>query len=434
MTGPVLNLSGQRPVIVGAGASGLFLASLLARAGLAPLVLERGPRPGRKLRLTGGGRANLSQQADAEALLAHYRPEARFLWRAFTAWPPERVREQLQRCGIPTHVEAEGRVFPDSQSADDVADRLAQDALAHGAEFRYDCELIGLRQAESGAARWQLALDCSHEGDLRQIEAGTVVLACGGASYPQTGSDGTALGLLNAVDVPVTPFAPALVPLRWCSNSQRRASAQLAGVSLDDVALSIPARKASKRATSRGGLVFTHQGISGPAALNLSGRVAEAGQALVLDLLPNSSLEESADWLAGEAAAGRGRALATTLAERLPQRLVQGLSLISSDWANASDQWPQRTRQLGPRHVRAIAEHLHALPLQPLRPAALEQAMVSRGGVSTRALDPSSFALRKFPGLYVIGELVDLDGDSGGYNLQLAFASAGVVADALLGR
>ncbi len=402
-------------IIIGAGAAGLFLAALSARHGHSPLLLERGPRVGRKLCLTGGGRGNLTHVGETPDLLPHYRPDPRFLWSLYGAWPPERIREALHSLGIPTHVEADGRVFPDSQSAAAVADRLASVTAEHGGTIRCNSRVIAVEPRPAG---WRLELE-----DGGSISATNVVLASGGAGYPQTGSDGSGLDLLTQLGLPTRPFTPALVRLLWQDHRIRESAAGLAGLSLQDIALSL-----NRRNQTRGELLFTHTGISGPAALNLSGRLDPNGSRLCLDLAPDESLSATISWLTAAASDGGERHLLTTLSGRWPRRLLETLPLISTDWARLTGQLPRRTRSLAAAQIERVAAALHNLALEPLYPAPLGEAMVSAGGLAPGTLDPRSCAVRAFPGLHAIGEIIDIDGDTGGYNLQFAFATAAAVA------
>ncbi|MDI9469430.1 MAG: aminoacetone oxidase family FAD-binding enzyme [Bacillota bacterium] len=408
-------------VIVGAGAAGLFLAALSAKLGHCPLLLERGPQVGRKLRLTGGGRGNLTHVGDSSELLPHYRPDPRFLWSLYAAWPPDRVRRALLDFGIPTHVEADGRVFPDSQSAAAVAERLGQIVTEHGGQILYGSCVSALEPDHNG---WRLELE--HGGS---ISAAKLVLATGGAGYPQTGSDGLGLDFLNKLGLPTRPFSPALVRLLWHERRTRQAAAGLAGLSLRDSGLAL-----DRQNRTRGELLFTHTGLSGPCALNLSGRLDPNGSRLSLDLIPGEALAATISWLKAAASGAGERQLLTTLGERWPRRLLEALPVISPDWARFSRELPRRTRSLESSQIENLAALLHRLTLEPLHPAPLKEAMVSAGGLSPAALDPRSCAVRAIPGLHVIGELIDLDGDTGGYNLQFAFATAGAVADALAGQ
>ncbi|MDI9497162.1 MAG: aminoacetone oxidase family FAD-binding enzyme [Bacillota bacterium] len=405
-------------VIIGAGAAGLFLAALAARNGHSPLLLERGPLTGRKLRLSGGGRGNLTHLGETPDLLPHYRPDPRFLWSLYSAWPPERIRETLAALGISTHVEADGRVFPDSQSATAVADRLAASITEHGGTIRCHSRVLALEPDPGG---WRLELE-----DGGSFRAAKVVLATGGAGYPQTGSDGSALELVTRLDLPVRLFSPALVRLLWHERRTREAAAGLAGLGLPDVALSLDHRQ-----QTRGGLLFTHTGLSGPAALNLSGRLDANGSRLHLDLAPGESPAGTRAWLTAAASEAGERHLLTTLSARWPRRLLEALPVISPDWAVLAGQLPRRSRSLTAAQIEGIAQMLHHLALQPLHPGPLREAMVSSGGLDPAALDPQSCAIRACPGLHAIGELIDIDGDTGGYNLQFAFATAAAVADTL---
>lgn len=404
-------------VIVGGGAAGLFTAAQLYSA-TPVLLLEKGGACGNKLLLSGGGRCNITQDAGAQALLAHYADHPRFLLSALHRYGPDVLRHFLQAIAVPTVLEAGGRVFPKSQSAKDVRDALVRTVQKRGVEIRYRSNVIGIEKLSGGRGRWLLTLD-----DRSQIHAHSLVLASGGASYPATGSSGEILSYLQEAGIKTRPWQAALTDLQWLDGPPVDFKS-LAGLSLDDVALSFS--NAKGKATARGDLLFTHRGISGPAALNLSRAVPEEGAAVALNFLPNESEESLLESLRSSQATYARSGMAAFLSQWLPQRLAQ--VCLERYWEQSKK---LTVADLPIATMRRIAGDLLNLTLPHLRKGRLKQGMVSQGGVDIKEINPKTMELKSYPGLYICGELIDLVGDSGGYNLQLAFSTAGAVAEAL---
>lgn len=407
-------------VVVGAGAAGLFFASRLITSSPV-LILEKGPEAGRKLLLTGGGRCNLTHDDAVSDLLEHYRPDPRFLRGIFNRFDPSELREHLHRLAVPTKVEAGNRVFPRSNKASDVRDALLHAAKRKGYEIRYRSCVREVRRLERIDAelqyRWALRLDtgvvihCQH-----------LIFATGGASYPGTGSNGEGLKLLAEAGIAHQAFTAALTDLNWESKEGQEDFISLSGVSLQGIQLSI---KGKKGRHSHGDLLFTHRGLSGPAALNLSSDVEE-GTWLQLHLFPDRNAESIYQVLI-EQREEEGRSDCVQLLSRwMPRKLSQ---LIIDRYCPELQKL--KLADLSLKQWRALAEALYALDLPKLKKGRLVSGMVSRGGVSTRALHPKTMEVKAFPGLYLCGEVIDIEGDTGGYNLQAAFATAAAIAEAL---
>lgn len=387
-------------LVVGAGAAGLLAAHFAAGRGRRVLIAEKNRRPGVKILISGGGRCNLTTTVSGRELEAAYgRDGGRWLRHALRAFPPAGLRELIEAAGVPLREEALEKVFPVSGRARDVLDALLR--LAGGAMLRGECPVRALRREGDGFAA---------ETGAGPLRARSVILAAGGRSYPRTGTTGDGYALARALGHTVTPTLPALAPLRveaaWV--------AELAGVTLPDVELRVEDAAGRELARRRRPLLFTHRGLSGPGPMDVSGAVeaADSPCALRVDFLPGLSAADLDRRL--REGPGRGRASAL-LPEALPLRLRERLAELAAVPARAAE----LSREARLRLVEACKE----LRLPVAGSLGFAKAEVTRGGIPLDEVDPRTMASRVCPGLFVCGELLDLDGPIGGYNFQAAFAT-----------
>jgi hypothetical protein len=419
MPEPVFDLA-----VVGAGPAGLLAAIAAAESRRAGIVLlEQLPRPGVKLLATGGGRCNLTNTLPPDEFPARFGRHGRFILPALAAFGPDALRRFLGSLGVPTAAPDRLHVFPVSDSAADVQRALVRRARELG---------VRLRLATTADALWI-------EGDaLRGIQtsrgrvaANAVILATGGKGYPDLGATGSGYALARQAGHPIVEPTPALVPLVTRETWPR----ELAGLALSPARVRIdlagrppafapgaPGLRRGKRAGITGDILFTHTGLSGPAVLDLSGDVAvllrdRAEVPLRLDLAPRTT---RAEWLARldswPLSEGR-KTLRTLLAAHFPRALADLLCRLAGlDPATRPAQVSRPAR-------RTLADLLTALPLTVTDTEGWDRAMVTRGGVALKEVDPATLASRLLRGLAFAGEILDLDGPSGGFNLQWAFSS-----------
>ncbi len=369
------------------------------------------------MRISGGGRCNVTHAGGpAEVLAAFPKAQARFLRPALHAFPGTRLLELLAAEGIRTEARENGRVFPvdGPGSAHRVADALERLARAAGVRIRTGCRIQGL----DGTPPRLRALVL--EGGARLV-ADVFILATGGASYPQTGTRGEMAGLLAGLGVPVAPWAPALAPIPL-----REPRPAWEGVALRGGVLSLrPAAGQRPLARFTGDLLFTRTGVSGPAALELSRETEaarRAGGAWLDVALTASSAEAVEAELLGLQTANPHLGVRTWLGRHLPERLADpALAGLPAD---------QRLKDLPRAGRRALAGLVTAFPLGAPGPVDLAKGEVAAGGVRLAAVDPATLAVRGWENLRVCGELLDIDGPVGGYNLQAAF-STGFLAGSL---
>jgi predicted Rossmann fold flavoprotein len=406
-------------VVVGGGASGLMAAGQAAAAGAPVILLERMARLGTKLRITGKGRCNLSNTADFDEFLAHFAfpdegSESRFFLRnAFARFFEPDLVAFFERLGVPTAVERGGRVFPVSNDAHQVAEALALFVREQGVDVRLRSRVARLL-VDGGLLR-----GVELEGGER-VPARAVVVATGGASYPKTGSSGDGYRLAEQVGHAIVPIRPALVPL-VCTGPEPR---QMMGLSLRNVEVRL-LLDGQEFARDFGEMLFTHYGVSGPIILTLSGpavtRLGRGRLEMSINLKPALSPEKLDARLRRDLDEFGKRSYRNVLKELLPQKMIDVMvarSGIPPDKPGHQVTAEERAR---------LRELLHDFRLTIVGHRPIDEAVVTAGGVDTRQVDPRTMASRLVLGLYFAGEVLDVQADTGGYNLQAAF-SMGYVA------
>lgn len=403
----------KRVLVIGGGAAGLMAASFAAKSGAAVCLLERRERPARKILVTGKGRCNLTNNCDLDTLIAHVPRGGRFLYSAFSGFSPADTMALFESLGVPLKTERGNRVFPVSDRAMDIADALTALAGRSGVRILRDraVSLIFARGQVSGAA--------GESG--KEYFADAVIVATGGLSYPATGSTGDGYALARSAGHTVQPTAPSLIPLLSADPLCREAQ----GLSLRNVGVEV--REAGRRKpvyTDFGELLFTHFGLSGPTVLSASAHLSEPEKkqyTLYIDLKPALDEKVLDARLLRDFEKNGGRDLCNALDGLLPGKLIR--PVLSRSGVDPHRRTGQITREERRRLISTLKGL--AVPVSGTRP--VEEAVITRGGVSLKELDPHTMASRVCPGLYFAGEVIDADGYTGGFNLQIAF-STGVLA------
>lgn len=407
----------RRVVVIGAGAAGLLAAGRAAECGADVLALERNRLAGRKLRICGKGRANVTNTAEVREFIQAFGDNGKFLYGPFSRFFNTQLVDLLQRIGVPTKAERGGRVFPVSDDANDVADALRRWAEGAGARFQFGARVKGLILQDSCVRGVQTARGA--------IEAGAVVLATGGITYPATGSTGDGYRMAAEAGHTVTPPRPALTAMT-CAEGWVK---QVQGVSLRNVEATLlaPGPSGQPKAVAKqfGEMLFTHFGVSGPIILTLSRKALDLlpGGGLTLSLCLKPALSEEQILARLEREMTGMRHYRNYLAELLPHSLAP----VFGELSGIAPDMP--VRRIPPADRRRVAELLRALPLKVtgLRPP--EEAIVTAGGVVIREIDPRTMQSRVAPGLYLAGEVIDLDATTGGYNLQAAFTTGWIAGE-----
>ena len=394
-------------LVVGGGAAGMMAAISAARAGADVTLLERNEKLGKKVYITGKGRCNLTNDCSRDEFLAQVPRNPRFLYSALSFFSPRDMMSLLEENGCPVTVQRGRRVFPSSEKASDVTRALAGLLRSLDVRVRLNTGVRSLRTADGLVTGAEL-------DDGAFLPADAVILACGGLSYPSTGSTGDGYRMARAVGHTLIPASPVLVGLEtaedWPGNLQ--------GLSLRNVTLTLSAGKKILY-SELGEMLFTHYGVSGPLVLEASCHLPEsaAGAALSVDLKPGLSREQLDARLRREFLGAGRKQLANVLPALLPTRLAEIFpSLCGIPAVLPCCQVTSAQRE-------ALLVKLKALPLTVRSPRPLNEAVVTRGGVSVREVDPGTLRSKLVPNLYFAGEMLDVDAHTGGFNLQIAWST-----------
>ncbi len=391
--------------VIGGGAAGLMAAGMCAAQGIPTVILEKNRRLGRKLRITGKGRCNLTNQCPPQDVIAAAHG-GKFLYSAVNAFSPEAVMAFFEGLGVPLKVERGRRVFPQSDSAHDVADALGRFVERSGA--RVLRETASQILVEAGTVRGVETESGVHPADR-------VLVACGGASYPSTGSDGSGFRLAEAVGHTIVPVGPSLVPL----VEEGEFCARMMGLSLRNCGVRVTeAGKKKPVYEDFGELLFTHFGLSGPTILSASAHMRKQGKYTVhLDLKPALSESQLDARLLRDLEENRNRVFQNSLDRLLPQKLIP--VAVERSGIPGETRCHSVTREQR-RGLLALLKDF-TVEIRGFRP--LEEAIVTAGGVSLKEVDPRTMESRLVKGLYFAGEVLDVDAPTGGYNLQIAFST-----------
>lgn len=402
-------------IVIGGGAAGLFCAGFAARRGERVLILEKQERPARKILITGKGRCNVTNDCGEEEFLRAVRRNPRFLIPAIHAFPPREAMAVFEELGVPLKTERGRRVFPVSDRASDIADALWRFVRREGAELRRGTAESVL--TEGGSVRGV------RTADGRVYEAPAAVIATGGMSYPSTGSDGGGYRLAAELGHTIVTPKPSLTDIR-CRDGCGMFAA-LEGLSLKNVGLVLRSKKTGKKVYGDiGELLFTRRGVSGPLALTASSYLTESptGFSLSIDLKPGLSPEQLDRRLLRDFRAGINRDFQKTVGGLLPRRLIPVLIARSGIG-------PKRKTNSVTREERLrFGGLLKAFTLEVGSLGPIGEAVVTAGGVSTAEIDPRTMASRLVPGLRFAGEVMDVDAETGGFNLQIAWSTGYLAA------
>ncbi|MBP1626040.1 MAG: hypothetical protein H6Q00_515 [Holophagaceae bacterium] len=404
--------------MVGGGASGLVAAWRAGSRGHRVRLLEGNSRLGAKLLISGGGKCNLTHEGGVKELMAAFpSDQARFLRPALHAFGSGDLREQLQRLGVATYVRENGRVFPQDRpgSAAQVLEALETLARQAGVEIRTEARVVALEGQAPGLRQVLLASG-------QRLGADLFILATGGASYPETGTRGEALGWLQHLGVGGRPWFPALAPIPL-----KEPRPAWEGVALREGSLVLRDGVGGKRLSSfTGDILFTRRGITGPAALELSEAVEEArrrGRAWLGYLLGRGDEAALEAELLELQRVNPHLSMGKWIHRRLPERLV---AHVCEKAGLAPD---TRFKALARPGRRALVSLLSEFPLGEPGPVVLERGEVCAGGVALEQINPRTMLVRGWDNLKVCGELLDLNGPVGGYNLQAAFSTGYLAGD-----
>ncbi len=397
--------------VVGAGPAGMMAAIFAAQSGASVVLYEKNPMVGKKLRITGKGRCNVTNDCTPDEFLKNVINGGKFLYSALYRFTPADAIEFFEGAGVPLKTERGRRVFPVSDSARDVAEALLSEVCLAGVKIKK--EPIKKLVIENGRARGVVT-----ESGAAYHKA--VIVATGGISYPLTGSTGDGYRFAKNAGLEVTETRGSLVPIVTKEDFSR-----MSGLSLKNVVLSVKQKSAKKEAFSEmGEMLFTHFGVSGPLVLSASAHMIKADLSeyeMAIDLKPALTFEELDKRLLSDFAKYSQKDFVNSLSDLLPHKLIPYVIKLSGI--------PERIKvnSVTKEMRRKLLETLKSFPVTPVRFRPVDEAIVTRGGVSLKELVPGTMESRKVKGLYFAGEVIDADAYTGGYNLQIAY-STGVLA------
>ena len=392
--------------IIGAGPAGLTSAIFAAKAGKKAVVIEKNVITGRKLLLTGGGRCNLTHTGSVDDFVRVYGKSGRFLRHCLYEFSPDATLEFFAELGVATRTDNDGCVFPVSERAGDIRDVLLRQCRKLDVRFMFGRGVEGVKKPGN-----EFAVTIGRE----VLTAQKLVIATGGASYPDTGSTGDGYKLAKSLGHTIIEPRPALVPLivkeKWLGA--------MAGASLDNVTISAMVDK--RKVNVSGPIIFTHDGIGGPAVLDLSRLLADYLPAhkpigIVVDIIPAMNEAKLEEYLIAQLSRYSRKIIINVLFDLVPKKLA---SLLCSH-AGVSE---TTGNQLKKEQRRQIVMLLKKLPLSITATRPIDEATITRGGVSTAEIDSKTMQSKICPGLYFAGEVIDTDGPCGGYNLQIAWST-----------
>lgn len=401
----------SKVIVIGAGAAGMMAAVTAADAGHSVVVLEKNDRPGKKIYITGKGRCNVTNDCPPENLLASVVSNPKFLYSAFYGFTSQDMMAFLEKEGLSLKVERGNRVFPASDKSSDVIKTLREAMARRGVKVLYETSVKSLMFSEDGKAVCGVETE-----DGKKLSSDAVVIATGGLSYTSTGSTGDGYRLAASAGHKVTETMPSLVPLNikeaWCKDLQ--------GLSLKNVRLQV---KNGKKVLFEdfGEMLFTHFGISGPLVLSASARcgkfIGKKPLTVVIDLKPALHAEQLDARILKDFEKYANKQFRNSLSDLLPNKMIPVIVALSE--IDAYKQVNEVTKQERARLVSL----LKGLTMEIAGLRGYNEAVITRGGVSVREVNPSTMASKLKRGLFFAGEVLDLDALTGGFNLQIAWST-----------
>ena len=391
-------------IVIGGGPAGMFAAITAAEQGKKVLLLEKNHRLGKKLLITGKGRCNVTNHCTGQEVLQNTPRNGRFLFSAMAAFPPEKTYAFFESHGCPLKVERGNRVFPVSDCAQSVLDCLQNELR------RLHVTVSEERVTEILTAEGRVT---GVRTDRGSHEAGWVILATGGVSYPATGSTGDGYRMAEALGHTIVPQEGSLVPLEAEEDCK-----QMQGLSLRNVGVKLLDAKGKVLYQDFGELLFTHFGVSGPTVLSASCHMKGEGCRLLLDLKPALDEAKLDARILRDLEMYQNRAMENALTDLLPRSMIP---VVLRRLEIAPD---MQANSLTKQKRRALVELLKAFPVEILGKRPVSEAIITSGGVKVSEINPKTMESKLVPGLYFAGEIIDCDAYTGGFNLQIAWATA----------
>ena len=392
-------------IVIGGGSAGMFAAITAAEQGRKVLLLERNDRLGKKLLITGKGRCNVTNDCSAQEILQNTPRNGRFLYSAMTAYPPEKVKAFFEERGCALKTERGNRVFPVTDKAQSILDCLQTQIRRSG---------VTVRTARVKSIATLDGAVCGVRTQDGFFEAKKVILATGGASYPTTGSTGDGYTMAQNLGHTIVPAEGSLVPLETAGTDCQ----DMQGLSLRNCAVKLLNAKGKVLYKDFGELLFTHFGVSGPTVLSASCHLKGEGCRLVIDLKPALEENKLDERIQRDLEMYKNRSMENALTDLLPRSMIPVvLRRLEIDPEMQANSLTKQKR-------RAMVELLKAFSVEITGKRPVAEAIITSGGVKVSEIDPKTMESKKVPGLYFAGEIIDCDAYTGGFNLQIAWATA----------
>ena len=390
----------------------MFAAIVAAQHGAHVLLLEKNDRLGKKLLITGKGRCNVTNDCGAQEVLQNVPRNGRFLYSAMNAYPPEKIKEFFEEHGCALKTERGNRVFPVSDRSQSVLDALQRAMRCHHVDVR--TERVRGILTDNGAVS-------GVRTDKGTVACKWVILATGGLSYPSTGSTGDGYTMVKALGHTIVPCEGSLVPLETAGDDCQT----MQGLSLRNCGVKLLDAKGKVLYKDFGELLFTHFGVSGPTVLSASTHLKGEGCRLVLDLKPALDEGKLNDRILRDLDMYKNRSMENALTDLLPRSMIPVvLRRLGVDPELQANSFSKQQR-------RALVELLKGFSIEIIGKRPVEEAIITSGGVKVSEIDPKTMQSKMVPGLYFAGEIIDCDAYTGGFNLQIAWATAYAAAVAV---
>jgi predicted Rossmann fold flavoprotein len=399
-------------IVIGAGPAGMFTAELISGGGLETLLLERNDTAGKKLLLSGQGQCNLTHAGRIEDFFCHYPEKERFVKHSLYAFDNNRLLEFFRVAGITFLTDDNGKIFPSSRKAEEISKCLVNNCRISGVKIEYNAFVSRLDHLKDGIYKVS--------SQKKDFISRNLLIATGGLSYPATGSTGDGYNFARSLGHNIVTPRPALSSF----IIDKYTFHNCAGISFKNIMVRLIPKK-NRPVTMSGDMLLTHKGLSGPVILHLS-RYASDGDELRINFTQEQNKEKyKADFL-NVCSVERSLSVRTLFKRFLPERIADTVL------AEAGVSTSALLSQLNKKNLLDLCTLLCDFPMRIKSAGNFDEAMVTSGGVDCREIEPRSMESKLHKGLYFIGEVLDVDGESGGYNLQFAFSSAYAAAQNIL--
>lgn len=407
----------MKVIVIGAGAAGMIAAGRAAENGHSVDIYEKNNMAGRKIRITGKGRCNITNASEPDEHIENTPGNPYFMYSALYKFTPSDTVKLMEKLGVATKVERGKRVFPVSDKAADVAEALVRYMKKNGVKLNFDKAVKDIL-IEDGRTVGILLRDDS------RVLSDAVIVATGGLSYPSTGSTGDGYRFARKVGHTVTPLLPSLVPLK----SDEPFCSELMGLSLKNVSIAIKNGRGKIIYKDFGEMLFTHFGVSGPMILSASRHLLnrfDEDITLYIDMKPALDIKELDNRILRDFEKYINKDIKNALNDLLPQKMIPVIIKLSGIDEN------KKIHDITKEERKRLCSLIKALPAHLTGTAGFNEAVVTSGGINTDEIDPSSMESKIVKGLYFAGEVLDVDAYTGGFNLQIAFSTGYSAAEGL---